>query len=190
MVKICLTGLLKLNFETIPKKCIFWFFAKNFGKLLMKLKFFFANFQILWPLGCQGWVVIPQNVKNAKITAPYWRYSQSYWYFRPSFVNCCPSNLFSGSSPPPPHLPMWISILYMYTRIQCVKGEEVWCFGPQTDKHLPQNPFTVHFLDDDILHCLLCVLYFYECYQLFRKFSGQPYQKIRHCRKSSTPGPR
>jgi hypothetical protein len=26
-------------------------------------KFFFANFQILGPLGCQGWVVIPQNVK-------------------------------------------------------------------------------------------------------------------------------
>jgi hypothetical protein len=32
---------------------------------------FFANFQILGPLGCQGWVVIPQNVKKAKITAPY-----------------------------------------------------------------------------------------------------------------------
>ncbi len=24
----------------------------------------FANFQILGPLGCQGWVVIPQNVKK------------------------------------------------------------------------------------------------------------------------------
>jgi hypothetical protein len=30
----------------------------------MKLKIFFANFQILGPLGCQGWVVIPQNVKK------------------------------------------------------------------------------------------------------------------------------
>ncbi len=30
--------------------------------------FFFANFQILGPLGCQGWVVIPQNVKKVKIT--------------------------------------------------------------------------------------------------------------------------
>jgi hypothetical protein len=38
----------------------------------MKLKIFFANFQILGPLGCQGWVVIPQNVKKVKITAPYW----------------------------------------------------------------------------------------------------------------------
>jgi hypothetical protein len=34
-------------------------------------KKFFANFQILGPLGCQGWVVIPQNVKKVKITAPY-----------------------------------------------------------------------------------------------------------------------
>jgi hypothetical protein len=31
--------------------------------------FFFDNFQILGPLGCQGWVVIPQNVKKVKITA-------------------------------------------------------------------------------------------------------------------------
>ncbi len=35
-----------------------------------------------------------------------WRYNQSCWYFRPSFVNCCPSNLLSGSSlrPSPPSL--------------------------------------------------------------------------------------
>jgi hypothetical protein len=33
-----------------------------------------------------------------------WRYSQSCWYFRPSFVNYCTSHLLSGSSPPPPHL--------------------------------------------------------------------------------------
>jgi hypothetical protein len=31
-----------------------------------------------------------------------WRYSQSCWYFRPSFVNYSPSNIFSGS-PLPPH---------------------------------------------------------------------------------------
>ncbi len=30
-----------------------------------------------------------------------WRYSQSWLYFRPSFENYCPSNLLSGSSPPP-----------------------------------------------------------------------------------------
>ncbi len=27
-----------------------------------------------------------------------WRYSQSCWYFRLCFVNCCPSNLLSGST--------------------------------------------------------------------------------------------
>jgi hypothetical protein len=34
------------------------------------------------------------------------RYSQSCWYFRPSFLNCCPSNLLSGSSLPPPPFPV------------------------------------------------------------------------------------
>jgi hypothetical protein len=47
------------------------------------------------------------------------RYSQSCLYFRPSFVNCCPSNFLSGSSlplsPPPPSIPLWISI-------KCVRG--------------------------------------------------------------------
>ncbi len=32
-----------------------------------------------------------------------WRYSQSCWYFRPSFVNCCPFNLLSGWTFIPPH---------------------------------------------------------------------------------------
>ena len=71
MIKICQTRLLKLNFEIIPKKRIFRFFAKNFRRPCMKLKKNFANFQILGPLGCQGRVVIPQNVKKVKITAPY-----------------------------------------------------------------------------------------------------------------------
>jgi hypothetical protein len=33
-------------------------------------KLFFANFQILGPVGCLGWIVIPQNVKKAKVPAP------------------------------------------------------------------------------------------------------------------------
>ena len=53
------------------KKTHFPGFAKNFRRPWMKLKIFFAHFQILGPLGCQGWVVIPQNVKKVKITAPY-----------------------------------------------------------------------------------------------------------------------
>ncbi len=35
-----------------------------------------------------------------------WRYSPSCWYFRPSFVNCCPSNLLFGSSSPAPSFPV------------------------------------------------------------------------------------
>ncbi len=34
-----------------------------------------------------------------------WRYSQSCWYFRPTFVNCWPSNLLSGQLLPPSPLP-------------------------------------------------------------------------------------
>jgi len=44
------------------------------------------------------------------------------WYFWPSFVNCWPSNLLSGSTLPPlTPFPVWISIKYVYT-IQCVRG--------------------------------------------------------------------
>jgi hypothetical protein len=60
--------------------------------------------------------------------------------FRPSFMNCCPSNFLSGSSLPPPPLPCVIK----YTaRIQCVRGGIG--SGPQTDKHLPQSPFAGQF---------------------------------------------
>jgi hypothetical protein len=33
-----------------------------------------------------------------------WRYSRSFWYFRSSFENCCPSNLLSKFNPPPSSL--------------------------------------------------------------------------------------
>ncbi len=33
-------------------------------------KHFFCYFQILGPLGCQGWVDIPQNVKKPKSLHP------------------------------------------------------------------------------------------------------------------------
>ncbi len=40
-----------------------------------------------------------------------WRDSHSYWYFRPSFVNYCPSN-FLFSLPPPPLPPFPKSKVY------------------------------------------------------------------------------
>ncbi len=60
------TRLLNLNFETIPKKHIFRFLAKISAGHGWSWKFFFCNFQILGPLGCQGWVVIPRNVKKSQ----------------------------------------------------------------------------------------------------------------------------
>jgi hypothetical protein len=64
MVKICQTGLLILNFEIIPKNTFSGFCQKFPQAMNEDEKFFFSNFQILGPLGCQGWVVIPQNVKK------------------------------------------------------------------------------------------------------------------------------
>ncbi len=66
MVKICRAGLLKLNFEIVPKKRIFRFLPKISAGHGWSWKFFFANFQTFGPLGCQGWVVIPQNVKKSQ----------------------------------------------------------------------------------------------------------------------------
>ncbi len=84
-----------------------------------------------------------------------WRYSQSCWYFRPSFVNCYTSSLLSGSTLPPPPFPVWISILY--THIQCVRGAGVWDSGPQTDKQLRQffkwRHFALHFMCHIFLRC-------------------------------------
>jgi hypothetical protein len=40
-------------------------FCQKFPQAIDEVKkIFLANFQILGPLGCQGWVVIPQNVKK------------------------------------------------------------------------------------------------------------------------------
>jgi hypothetical protein len=47
-----------------------------------------------------------------------WRYSQSCWYFRPSFVNYCPSDLLSSSPPSP--FPVTKYIIYR----KCVAGRE------------------------------------------------------------------
>ncbi len=70
LLQVCQMGLLKLYFEIIQKKRIFRFLPK-ISTAMDEVEIFFANFKILGPLGCQGWVVIPQNVKKVKITAPY-----------------------------------------------------------------------------------------------------------------------
>ncbi len=84
-----------------------------------------------------------------------WRYSQSYWYFRPALWTIAALTFFLVSSPSCPLscVNHWISILYysiLYRRIQCVGGEgETWGHGREGDirqiKHLPQSPFTCLF---------------------------------------------
>ncbi len=74
-------------------------------------------------------------------------YSQSCWYFRPSFVNCCPSSLSSNSTLPPPPCVSgrgggWYGVLGLWQINTCRKV-----------------PWQVNILD--ILHCLLWVLSFH-----------------------------
>ncbi len=57
-----------------------------------------------------------------------WRYSQSQscWYFRLSFVNCCPSNLLSGSSLPlPPSVNIGGFIKGILRGVRCTKSLRV-----------------------------------------------------------------
>jgi hypothetical protein len=43
---------------------------KNFLKIFLLNTVYFPNFANPWTLGCQGWVVIPQNVKKSKSLHP------------------------------------------------------------------------------------------------------------------------
>ncbi len=71
------------------------------------------------------------------------RYSQSCWYFWPSFVNCCPSNLLSGSTIPPPFLCVNKYTVHTYKVFK--GGEEVWGSGPHTDNSCRKVPLHVNF---------------------------------------------
>jgi hypothetical protein len=91
------------------------------------------------------------------------RYSQLCWYFRSSFVICCPSNLLSGSTvPPPPPFPLWISILY--TCIQRARGGGMGFSASDRLTPAAKSLYRSTFLDDDILHCLLWFDSFYELF--------------------------
>jgi hypothetical protein len=59
----------KMKLWNYTKKRIFRFLPKIFTSYGWNWNFF-ANFQILGSLGCQGWVVIPQNVKNPNSLHP------------------------------------------------------------------------------------------------------------------------
>jgi hypothetical protein len=61
--KLARTGQIK------QKKFIFRFCQKIL-QATDEVKKCFANFQILRPLGCQGWAVMPKNGEKGKINAP------------------------------------------------------------------------------------------------------------------------
>jgi hypothetical protein len=66
-----------------------------------------------------------------------------------------PSHWFN--SPPLP----CVNKYAVYTYTVCKEGGGVWSTGPQTDKHLPQSPFSGQiFLDDDIFALLSMSLIF------------------------------
>ncbi len=90
-----------------------------------------------------------------------WRYSQSWWYFRPSFLNCCPSNLLSGSTLPPPLPCVNKNTVYTYTvcRGRGVSGSGSHCL--RQINNCKKSLYRSIFLDYDILYCLLWVLSFY-----------------------------
>jgi hypothetical protein len=80
-----------------------------------------------------------------------WSYSQSCWYFRPRFVNCCPSNLLSSSTLPPPSCVKSIP----HTRIQCVRGGGL---GLRQIKTCRKVPFQA------IFYMMIFCIAFYESY--------------------------
>ncbi len=59
--------------------------------------------------------------------------------------------------PPPTPFPALISV--QFTRMQCVRGGRVWGSGRQTNKHLPQSPFTGQFF-----YMTTFYIAFYESY--------------------------
>jgi hypothetical protein len=56
-------GVPKIKLLKLHQKNTFSGFCHKFLQAMDEVEIFFANFQILGPLGYQGWVVIPQNVK-------------------------------------------------------------------------------------------------------------------------------
>jgi hypothetical protein len=54
----------------LDPKNAFSSFCQKFPQAMDEVENFFCQFPNPWALGCQGWVVIPQNVKKVQITAP------------------------------------------------------------------------------------------------------------------------
>ncbi len=88
-----------------------------------------------------------------------WSYSQSCWYFWPLLLNCCPSNLLSGSTLPPPSMCEWVFCIHLYCTVFKGGGGRYGILGLIQINTCRKVPLQINFLDNDIiLHCLLWVL--------------------------------
>ncbi len=108
-------------------------------------------------LTCKG------TLRQVFISVYNWRYIQLCWYFRPSFVNFCPSPLLSGLTLTPPSLPCVKKYtVYTYTYSE----GEVWGTGPHINSRR-EVPFTGKLFT--WRHCLRWVLSFYGYSILYRR---------------------
>jgi hypothetical protein len=113
--------------------------------------------------------------------------------FSTYFVNGCPSNLLSGSIPPPPRPCLNKYTVYTYT-VHCVWGR-YGVLGFRQINTCSKVPLPVHFLDDDILHCLiwdfldreriryLCKWYYKGASVVYKRCTVQA---VEHCQSGST----
>jgi hypothetical protein len=93
MVKICQTGLLKLNFEIIPKKHIFRFWPKISTGHGWSLKIFFCHFPNPWTLRVSGMVGYTSKCeKKSKSLHPTVHRSPYRLWRSNSILNLCPEN--------------------------------------------------------------------------------------------------
>jgi hypothetical protein len=100
-----------------------------------------SKFWIIFPASNVGWRVLTltnidtkskcRHLKNLPVKSLFgrclskfidWRCNQSRWYFRPSFVNCCPSSFSLVTPPPPPYVNDYT--VYTYTEVE-FKNEQL-----------------------------------------------------------------
>ncbi len=110
-----------------------------------------------WKHGLIYYIDTKAKVSSSKKVF-FWRYSQSCLYFRPSSVNCCPSNLLSGSTLPPSPFPLPCVNKYIVYTYTVYWGDGV--LGLRQINICRRVSLWVSFLDDDILHCFLWVFFF------------------------------
>ncbi len=99
--------------------------------------------------------------------------------FSTQLCELLPSNLLSGSTPPPHPLP-FVYKYTVYTYTECKVGG-VRGSGPQTDKHLPQSPFTGQYF----LMMTFCIAFCYSYLSTIRIIlltdrSTIPFTKLDH----------